>query len=127
MASTTACSTSAGKLLVHGLQRHGLALRFGQFGFEHADLGLQGRQCLLALPGQGTPFLGHGVAVGEAPRQFLLQAGDLHARVDPLRNEQGNGDGGNAHRRSAHGIAPPAGGWRRISLSWSFHERRSIA
>jgi hypothetical protein len=74
----------AGYLLVHGFQRHGLALRLGQLRFQHADLGLQGSQSFLALPRQRASFLGQGFTFAQPPRQFLLQVADLLAGIETI-------------------------------------------
>jgi hypothetical protein len=114
MAIVTACSTSAStrssRVLDSSWYMASRATAWlcvsARLRFQHADLGLQRGHRVLALARQGAPLLGHRVAVGEPLGEFLLQAGNLHAGVDPLREDHHQGDRDHAQGRAAPGLPP---------------------
>ena len=102
-ASVTLCSISAnarlfivaGQLLIQAFQNFLLALRFGESAFQFAQLALHRGQLFLRLLRQRSAFLGHGIALGQALRQFLLRLRQADAGFHPLpagQSESQNGD-----------------------------------
>ncbi len=83
---------AARQFLIQCCERDLLVLRFGELGFEHAELDLRFTCRLAHLLGDATALLVLHVGGGKAPCELLLQRVDLLVAVVPLPREQRDGD-----------------------------------